>query len=117
MEFGRGASRVPVSSGPMSPARALAKARMAELLSLRDKRKRQEAGRYLVEGFHVVEEALLASAPVEEVLFAEGAAEVPAGRRIAENARAAKVRVTEVGRPEVERLSDVETPQGVVAVL
>ena len=66
----------------MSPARPLTKARLTELMALRDKRKRAELGRYFVEGFHCVEEALLAAAPVEEILFAEGSAEVFAGKRI-----------------------------------
>jgi TrmH family RNA methyltransferase len=86
-------------------------------MDLRDKRKRAEAGRYFVEGFHVVEEALLAAAPVEEVLFAEGAATAFIGKRILENAKAAKIKVTDIERVLLEKLSDVESPQGVMAIL
>jgi TrmH family RNA methyltransferase len=101
----------------MPPARPLTKARLTELMALRDKRKRAELGRYFVEGFHCVEEALLAAAPVEEILFAEGAAEVFAGKRIAEVAAGAKVKVTVIERLALEKLSDVESPQGVLAIL
>jgi TrmH family RNA methyltransferase len=96
---------------------ALTKARVAELKALRDKKRRQAAGRYLVEGFHVVEEALAAGAPVEEVLLGEGASRSPAGQRVAGAARAAKARVTEVPRRVIETLSDAESPQPILAVV
>jgi TrmH family RNA methyltransferase len=101
----------------MPPGGAITKARLSELKALRDKRRRAEAGRFLVEGFHVVEEAILAGAPVEEVLLGEGAAKSPAGTRVADAARAAGVRVTGVTRRVLEVLADVETPQGVMAVV
>src|SRR5690349_14638972 len=101
----------------MPRPRALTKARLTELMSLRDKRRRAEQGLYLVEGFHVVEEAFLAAAPVEEVLVGEGAAKSFVGGRILEAAKAAKVKVTEIERFLLEKLSDVESPQGVMAVL
>jgi len=95
----------------------LTKARLAELKGLRDKRRRLAAGRFLVEGFHCVEEALLAGAPVEEVLLGEGAAKSPVGGRIRDTAVAAGVPVIEVPRRVLEVLAEVETPQGVAAVL
>jgi TrmH family RNA methyltransferase len=70
-----------------------------------------------VEGFHIVEEAFLSGAPVEEVLLGQGAGKTHVGGRIAAAARAAKVPVTEVTRRVLEVLSDAETPQGVLAVL
>lgn len=99
------------------PPLPLSKARYSDLRGLRDKRRRQAEGRFLIEGFHVVEEALLAAAPVEEVLLGQGAAKTFAGERIAAAARGAGVRITEVVRQVVEDLSDAETPQGVLAVV
>jgi TrmH family RNA methyltransferase len=101
----------------MPSPKPFTKARLSELKHLRDKRRRLESGLYLAEGFHVVEEALLSGAPVTEVLVGEGAAKSPAGGRIVETARASKVKVTEVPRQVLEALSDVETPQGVMAVI
>jgi TrmH family RNA methyltransferase len=101
----------------MPPPPALTKARLAELKGLRDKRRRQAAGRFLVEGFHVVEEALEAAAPVEEILLGEGASRSPAGQRVAETARAARIRVTEVPRRVIEALADAESPQPILAVV
>jgi len=95
----------------------MTKARLSDLRALRDKRKRQAAGRFLVEGFHVVEEALLAGAPVEEVLLGQGAGRTHAGARIERAARGAGVRVTEVVRRVLEVLADAESPQGVMAVV
>ncbi len=95
----------------------LTKARLAALKSLGGKRGRQEAGRFLVEGYHVVEEALRAGAAVEEVYVGEGAARSPAGQRIAEAARAAKAQVVEVPRRVLDRLCDAESPQGILAVV
>jgi TrmH family RNA methyltransferase len=96
---------------------ALTKARFSELRALLDRRRRQEAGRFLVEGYHGVEEALLAGAPVEEVVIGEGAGKSPAGGRIEGLARAAGTRVASAPRRLVDRLCDAESPQGVVAVL
>ena len=101
----------------MGSAPAITKARLAELKALRDRRRRTAAGRFLVEGFHVVEEAILAGAPVEEVLLGEGALRTPVGERLREAARAAGAKVIEVPRRVLEVLSDTETPQGVVAVV
>ena len=98
-------------------ASPLTKARIADLRGLRDKRRRLETGRFLVEGFHVLEEALRAGAPVEEVYLGEGAARAPAGLRVAEAARAAKAKVVEIPKRLLDRLCDSETPQGVLAVL
>ncbi len=105
--------------GPsMEPAPPpLTKARLGELKDLRDKRKRQAAGLHLVEGFHIVEEALLAGAPVEEILLGQGAGMTHVGARIERAARAAGIRVTVVVRRVLEVLADAETPQGVMAVL
>jgi TrmH family RNA methyltransferase len=101
----------------MRPPAAPTKARVAEWKALRDKRRRQAAGRFLVEGFHAVEEAFLAGAPVEELLLGEGAARAPAGQRLVEHAKAARVRVTEVPRRVLESLADAESPQPAMAVL
>ena len=101
----------------MSPAPVVTRARLAELKALRDRRRRTAAGLFLVEGFHVVEEAILAGAPVEEVLLGEGAGRSPAGTRVREAALAAGIRVLEVPRRVLEVLADAETPQGVVAVV
>jgi len=101
----------------MRPPAAPTKARIAEWKALRDKRRRQAAGRFLVEGFHAVEEALLAGAPVEELLLGEGAARSPAGQRLVGHAREAEVRVVEVPRRVLEALADAESPQPAMAVV
>ena len=101
----------------MRPPAAPTKARVAEWMALRDKRRRQAAGRFLIEGFHAVEEAFLAGAPVEELLLGEGAAKSFVGQRLVEHARAAKVPVVELPRRVLESLADAETPQPAMAVL
>ncbi len=106
----------PPSAPPRSPA-GLSRARLAELRGLRDKRRRQAAGRFLVEGYHIVEEALLAGAPVQEVLVGAGWAQSPGGERLLARARAARVTVTEVPRRLLDDLADAESPQGVLAVV
>jgi len=107
----------PAPSSPRPRSGTLTRVRMADLKALGDKRKRLALGKYLVEGFHIVEEALLTGAPVEEVFLGEGAALSHVGRRIVERAGKAGIPVTEVPRRVVDALADAETPQGVLAVV
>ncbi len=99
------------------PGAPVGKARLAELRGLRDKRHRQAAGLFLVEGFHVVGEALASRAPLVEILLSEGAARSPAGERVVAAAAAAGVPLVQVPRRDLDRIADAETPQGVLAVV
>jgi TrmH family RNA methyltransferase len=108
---------LPPATGGDVPVTPFSKAELGDLRGLLDKRRRAEAGRFLVEGFHCVEEALAGGAPVELVVVGEGAALSPAGGRVVEACRASALPLRRVPREQVDALADAESPQGVVAVV
>jgi TrmH family RNA methyltransferase len=104
------------SAEPLAPS-PLSRAELADLRALLDKRERAAQGRFLVEGFHGVEEALRNGAPVELVVIGEGASLAPAGARVLAHALASRLALRRVPREQVDALADAEAPQGVVAVV
>jgi TrmH family RNA methyltransferase len=92
----------------------LGEGRRKALRALLSRKGREKAGRYLLEGRRLVEEALAWDVPLAEAVVAPEAGEeiVDLARRL----REAGVRVTEVGERDLRTLSDVVTPQGVLAV-
>lgn len=83
-----------------------------ELRKLQQKKYREKEGRYLMEGFHLVEEALNAGAPVELLLVThKGAAEWAA--LLAQQ----EVPQYLVSDEVMKSLSDLPTPPGIMGVL
>ena len=87
--------------------------RIHDLASLHRRRGRDAHGTFLVEGVRSVEAAVAAGAPLVEIVVADDAATQP---RVADLAARAGVRVSVVPARDVERISDAQTSQGVVAV-
>ena len=87
--------------------------RIHDLASLHRRRGRDAHGTFLVEGVRSVEAAVAAGAPLVEIVVADDAATQP---RVADLAARAGVRVSVVPARDVERVSDAQTSQGVVAV-
>jgi len=86
------------------------------LRQLHDRAARAAAGRFLIDGVRLVEAALAADAPLEQLLVAPGAAS-PRLAALVEAARARGIRIVEVAPHVLEAISEVESPQGVVAVV
>ena len=87
--------------------------RLHDLASLHRRRGRDAHDAFLVEGVRSVEAAVAAGAPLVEIVVAEDAVGQP---RVADVAARAGVRVSVVPAHEVERISDAQASQGVVAV-
>ena len=87
--------------------------RLHDLAALHRRRGRDAHGVFLVEGVRSVEAAVAAGAPLVEIVVAEDAAGQP---RVADVAARAGVRVSVVPSYEVERISDAQASQGIVAV-
>jgi len=77
----------------------------AQLQTVKERRK---TGRFLIEGFHLVEEVLRSGWEVEAVLVEIGKPVPPVPGR---------VEVIQVSPAVMRRLSETETPQGIVAVI
>lgn len=70
---------------------------------------RKKTGAFLVEGFHLVEEAIKANASIEQIIVREDLLEVPFPLL--------KERTTIVSEEVAKELSDTETSQGIFAVI
>ncbi|MGM9904331.1 RNA methyltransferase [Enterococcus sp. 10A9_DIV0425] len=86
--------------------------RIKELKKLHKKKSREEAQEYLLEGFHLIEEAVVSQARVKEVFISErGLAEW--GSWLDEQTIPSYLVTDEVMRA----VSDLPTPQGIIAVM
>lgn len=88
-------------------------ARVKEWAQLLERKGRDKQGKYIIEGYHLVEEALHAGASVETILYSvdKGA---PAG--LSALAPAA-VEWVGVSQAVLEKCSDTQTPQGVLGIV
>lgn len=87
--------------------------RAKEIGRLRRRRAREEAGQYLIEGVRLVESAVLAGAPLLEIVASEEALAEP---RVQAFLRRTDAPVYRLPAAELERLADTRSPQGIVAV-
>jgi RNA methyltransferase, TrmH family len=78
-------------------------------------RERREANSFVIEGVRLVEEAVAAGWPVQFVLYSDGLTE--RGRNLINVLLARRIEVDEVAGDLLQKLSDTETPQGVLAIL
>jgi TrmH family RNA methyltransferase len=78
-------------------------------------RERREANAFIIEGVRLVEEAVAAGWPVQFVLYSDGLTE--RGRNLINVLLARRIEVDEVAGDLLQKLSDTETPQGVLAIL
>jgi TrmH family RNA methyltransferase len=85
---------------------------MAALLTARGRRK---SGTFLVEGFKVVREAVLAGLPVRRLAVQNEVIESDRTRELLRMEQLKNVQVMKVPRVLIKKLSAVETPQGIVA--
>ncbi|MBW7650706.1 RNA methyltransferase [Anoxybacillus sp. ST4] len=83
--------------------------RVKQWKKLLTKKGRDKTGLFLIEGFHLVEEAIKSGVHIEELIVAEHAI-IPASWNVAH------VRTTIVTNDVMKAISDTETPQGIAAV-
>lgn len=85
-------------------------ARVKEWAQLLERKGRDKQGKYIIEGYHLVEEALRAGASVETILYSldKGA---PTGLNTA------GVEWVGVSQAVLEKCSDTQTPQGVLGIV
>ncbi|KIL42507.1 rRNA methyltransferase [Gordoniibacillus kamchatkensis] len=98
---------------PASEITSVQNPRVKEWAQLRERKGRDSQQRYLVEGPHLVEEALRSRAPVVSVLYALGRSVPPGLRELAEPG----VEWIAVSEAVLAKLADTQTPQGVLAVV
>jgi TrmH family RNA methyltransferase len=87
------------------------------LQKLTQKKYRRESGSFLVEGPHLVAEAIASGAPLRMVVATEEAAAKPEAGDLLAKAGSMKIPVYGVSSKEMERLSDAVTSQGILGVI
>ncbi|WP_461200132.1 TrmH family RNA methyltransferase [Anoxybacillus sp. TBDG-1] len=83
--------------------------RVKQWKKLLTKKERDKTGLFLIEGFHLVEEAIKSGVYIEELIIAEHAT-IPASWNVAH------IPMTIVTNDVMKVISDTETPQGIAAV-
>jgi TrmH family RNA methyltransferase len=78
-------------------------------------KERREEGLFAVEGVRLVEEAVKANWPFEFVLFSDGLSE--RGKELINALATKQIEVEETSGDLLQKVSDTETPQGILAVL
>jgi len=78
-------------------------------------KERREANAFVVEGVRLVEEAVKAAWNFQFALYSNGLGE--RGKNVLDQLKAAKIETDEVAGDLLQKLSDTESPQGILAVL
>ncbi|GGO09625.1 TrmH family RNA methyltransferase [Saccharibacillus kuerlensis] len=99
---------------PHTQIESTANARVKEWASLLEKKHRDRQGKYIVEGIHLVQEALRSDADVECVAYDTGLG-VP--RELTEDARSGQAEWIAVSAAIVGKCTEARTPQPVFAVV
>ncbi|GAA4704541.1 TrmH family RNA methyltransferase [Brevibacillus fulvus] len=103
--------RKPIVETINSPQNPLVK----RLYHLLDRKGREETGTYLVEGAHLVEEALLSEAEVLTLIY-DGERGLPAAcERALQRRGYSAVKLVEASSSVVNKLSETKSPQGIIA--
>jgi len=98
-------------------ATRLSKAALSRLRGYRLKKRREAEGRFLIEGFHLLDEAMKAGLPFLELVYEEGRAFPAPHAAILERARPRAAKVAGAGEAALAKLAETETSQGVVALV
>lgn len=93
----------------MEPIASIQNARIKAWKKLHKKKERDRSGLFLVEGMHLVEEALKAPVDVKEIVLLEG-------KDIPDQWKIKNVELVYVTERVLEELAETETPQGMIAV-
>ncbi|KXG42908.1 hypothetical protein U473_01855 [Tepidibacillus decaturensis] len=83
---------------------------------LKSKKGRQEQGLYIIEGIKLIEEAIDAKQEIEALIFDQGK-DLPESLALHLEKYDLSIPIVSVSTPVIEKLSDTETPQGVLAIL
>lgn len=88
--------------------------KVKEWTALLERRGRDKQAKYLIEGIHLVEEAVKAQAPIQTILY-----QIDKGRpeQLAKAVFDSPVEWIGVSQAVLEKCSDTKTPQGIIAIV
>lgn len=96
---------------------ALSKAKLAALRKFLQKKTREAEGRFLIEGWHLLEEALKERVEIELLVYDEEAKREAAADAVLERAIAATGEAFSSTASQLSQITDTKTSQGVVALV
>jgi TrmH family RNA methyltransferase len=88
--------------------------RVKEWALLLERRGRDKQGKYIIEGTHLVEEALKAKVPVESILYRIDKGK---SKHLEELSEGLEIEWIGVSQAVLEKCSDTQTPQGMIAII
>lgn len=101
----------------MKSSQQIPGSRLKQIRKLNQKKYREQAGQFLVEGVHLLEEVLNSSWVVAEVLITPDFRDQKPAAKIFKRAGELKVPIFTIGERELALLADTVTAQGVVGVV
>jgi len=89
---------------------------------LKDRRKREKEGKFVVEGIHLISEALRSfkdtgGAKIEYVLYSSALCKSAEAKALIKELTGSNVEVLDASQRVIDSLTEVETPQGIIGVL
>ena len=94
----------------------ISKSKLASYRKLLQKKYREQEGKFLIEGTHLVQEAMASGEKIDAVLMTREFLDGTSGAQLLEGLNLSAV-VNEIDVREVESITETVTPQGVVAVV
>jgi TrmH family RNA methyltransferase len=103
-------------SGKLEKITSVKNNKVKNWAALKQKKYREQTGLYLAEGLRLVEDAIKAGAPIQEVLIS---GDIGSGKfdPIINGAASLGATLYEVSEAVLEHVADTKTPQGVIAVV
>ena len=89
---------------------------LKSISSLRLKKFRENEGKFLIEGFHLIEECLKSEYIIESIIISEELVDAQKGKFIKHIVNK-KIPVHYIKKNQFKKLSETENPQGIVAVV
>ena len=95
----------------------ISKNHLKALSSLKQRKFREQAGRFLIEGVRLCEEAFQSEVTLHEFLYCPALANTERANDLIRQAVARGLALSEINAPDARRLTDTREPQGVFAVV
>jgi RNA methyltransferase, TrmH family len=90
--------------------------KIKEVMDIKRRKSRAEHASFIIEGPHLLEMAIAANTSISEVFFTEIFSRKEEGQRILRQLSNCTARIYEVAVHLLHKLSETETPQGIIAV-
>ncbi len=94
----------------------ISKQKYSQLQLLKNKKYRYKTGLFILEGEKIIKDAIKFGAEISFVAYSEKFLKAPREEEFLNYLKNRKIEVYEIGESELEKVSDLETSQGIIAV-